>query len=378
MACLGPAAAVHADGVAALLGDTGARTTRQRETVGEAALWALARMNDPRCLPGLVELIAGGPSGFASNSAHRPASDWHRPVLPAPYEALLCLPEHADVLMPAIRDRLHPATRQDLLRSLCEVLAHWGAAAEPAVPHLVNLLDDDATWVPAATALSGIGTAGFGTTGVSTAGGSTAGGSTAGVGTPGIGTGGGGAAGTRVLDTLAGRFGSGGNEAELAAWTYWRVGGDPEPALDLLGAAITADRFVHTALRRLADLGPRAACLTDRLRVLAASTDSWTGVEAAHALWATTGDTGTAVPVLTKAVQALPGGTYLPVMLPAVRHLTRIGVAARPAASLLADVDGLDQRLRNSGGRRGFTQDESIRTAIDELLVATAGITRNG
>ncbi|MFD9338571.1 hypothetical protein ACFWBF_29860 [Streptomyces sp. NPDC060028] len=63
LACLGPTAAAHADVLATLLSDTGARTTRRRETVGEAALWGLARMNDPRCLPGLVEVIVGTRSG---------------------------------------------------------------------------------------------------------------------------------------------------------------------------------------------------------------------------------------------------------------------------------------------------------------------------
>ncbi|MER6299260.1 hypothetical protein ABT247_06750 [Kitasatospora sp. NPDC001539] len=66
LACLGPAATVHADEVAILLGDSGARTTRKRETVAEAALWALARMNDLRCIPALIEAAAAPRSGLAS------------------------------------------------------------------------------------------------------------------------------------------------------------------------------------------------------------------------------------------------------------------------------------------------------------------------
>ncbi|MFD0375670.1 hypothetical protein [Streptomyces sp. NPDC127112] len=97
-------------------------------------------------------------------------------------------------------------------------------------------------------------------------------------------------------------------------------------------------------------------------------TDPWSRVEAAHALWAATGDTQTAVPALMTAVQGLAKGDYLPVLLPAVRHLTQIGPAARPAAQLLHAVPRQDLRLRSSGAWRGFTQDEDIRTAVDELL----------
>lgn len=104
---------------------------------------------------------------------------------------------------------------------------------------------------------------------------------------------------------------------------------------------------------------------------MTAETDPWTRVEAAHALWAATGDVETVVPVLTTVVQDLAEGTYQPVMLPAVDHLARLGQAARPAAHLLRDVPARDQRLRTSGGWRGFIQDERIRTAVGKLLSAS-------
>lgn len=68
---------------------------------------------------------------------------------------------------------------------------------------------------------------------------------------------------------------------------------------------------------------------------MTAASDPWTRVEAAHALWAVTGDTENTVPVLTTAVRDLTKGsatTYRPVLLPAVRHLARIGPAALPTA----------------------------------------------
>ncbi|MFD9338570.1 hypothetical protein ACFWBF_29855 [Streptomyces sp. NPDC060028] len=105
---------------------------------------------------------------------------------------------------------------------------------------------------------------------------------------------------------------------------------------------------------------------------MTADADPWTRVEAAHALWAATGDTAETVPVLAAVVRDLAEGTYLPVTLPAVRYLARIGQAAQPAAYLLRDVPARDQRLRSNGGWPGFVQDENIRTAIEELL-STSG-----
>lgn len=333
LACLGPTTAAHGDDLATLLSDTGSRTTRRRETVGEAALWALARMNDPRCLPGLLELIGGARSGFASNSAHYPSTDWHHSRLPSLPEALSDLSDHAELLLPAICDRLGTATDNHLLNRLCEVLADWGPVAEAAVPRLLVLLEDDRTWTVAATALAGIGTAG-----------------------------------NEARDLLLFRSRGEGSHRMCAAWAYWKVSGEPEPALELLGHSLAERSFRHPDLRRLAGLGTHGASHAALLRAMTTDAEPWTRVEAAHALWAATGDTADSVPVLTAVVGDLAKGTYLPVMLPAVRYLARIGHAAEPAAYLLRDVPAHDQRMRSNGGWRGFVQDENIRAAVEELI----------
>ncbi|MFD0375669.1 HEAT repeat domain-containing protein [Streptomyces sp. NPDC127112] len=159
LACLGPTAAAHAGEVAALLGDNAARTTRKRQTVGEAALWALARMNDPRCLPGLIELMAGTRSGFASSSASYPATaGWHHAVLPSLHDVLGYLADHAEQLLPAVCDQLATSTDGQVINRFCQVLAGWGPAAKAAVPALLSLMEDDRHWNSAA----GIGPAGNG------------------------------------------------------------------------------------------------------------------------------------------------------------------------------------------------------------------------
>ncbi|WP_424920288.1 hypothetical protein [Streptomyces sp. wa13] len=335
LACLGPAAAAHADEVAALIGDTGARTTRKGETVAEAALWALARMNDPRCVPGLIDAAAHPRSGFASNSAHYPSADWHYAVLPALHEVVGHLPDHAGLLLPMICGRLDTATDGHVLSSYCQVLADWGPAADAAVPQLLGLLEDDRTWTAAAEALAGIGRAGNG-----------------------------------AAELLLARSSVPGEHTELAAWAYWKVGGEPGPALEALGRTVAGRGFPRPALQMLADLGTHAAQHADRLRSMTSDTEPWTRVEAAHALWAATGDTESSIPALMTAVRGAAEGTWLPVMLPAARYLARIGHAARPAAELLRGVPNLDQRLRSSGGWLGFVQDEAFSTAVRELLAA--------
>ncbi|GGX28932.1 HEAT repeat domain-containing protein [Streptomyces lomondensis] len=336
LACLGPSAAAHADAVAGLLDDDAARTARAGETVADAALWALARMNDPRCLPGLIACLAGAPSGFPP-AAQYFGGDFHHPSLPALHEALVLLPDHAGTLVPAVCDRLGTATDPRVRNGLAEVLAAWGPAAEAAVPRLTGLLEDERTWASAATALAGIGVAD-----------------------------------TAARDLLLTRTATGGADAELAAWAYWRLGGEPGPALAVLGPAATEGDHPHPALRKLADLGPHAAGHADRLRRLTTASDAWTRVRAAHALWAATGDTAHTLEPLLAAVRPLAEGICLPVMLPAVRCLTLMGRAARPAAHLLSAVPALDERLRFGGGRRAFTDDESLRAAVDDLLAAAS------
>ncbi|GHG34645.1 hypothetical protein [Streptomyces zaomyceticus] len=336
LACLGPAAVAHADEVAVLLDDTAARDTRKRQTAAEAALWALARMNDPRCVPGLIKLMTDTRSGFATGSPGYPVTDGlHHAVLPSVHEVLGCLPDHAELFLPAIGEQLDAVTDDRVLNSLCRVLAGWGPAAKAAVPQLLGLLEDDRTWAAAAKVLARIGVAGNG-----------------------------------ARDLLLARSSSGEARAEVAAWAYWKVGGEPGPALEALGHVAAEGSIRRPSLRMLADLGPHAAFYADQLRVMAADNDPWTRVEAGHALWATTGDFETSVPAMTSAVQELTNGVYLPVMLPAVRYLTQVGRPARPAAQLLRGVLTGDQRLRSNGCWRGFTQDEAIRAALEELLAA--------
>ncbi|MEU6355841.1 hypothetical protein ABZ896_42110 [Streptomyces sp. NPDC047072] len=406
LACLGPAATAHADRIVPLVDDTGVSSGR---SVGDVALWALARMNDPRCVPGLAERLAGAvPSTFPPYGVHT-SGQHHFATLPALYEVLVLLPDHADRLLPAVLARLAATGDARERARWCEVLAAWGDGARTAVPQLVELLTDEECWTGAATALGAIGGAdGRGRERLL----ERAEGSGAGAGSAGSRSGGSrnaaesqsagslGAAGPRSVDPLgAAETQSAGSpsaaetqsvgsvettaapprrrpdtrtaDSALAAWAQWRTGGAPEPALTALARAVEGD-FPHPQLARLADLGSLAAPLADRLRALTGAEYDWTRVEAAYALWSATGETEVAVPVLLAEVRGLAEGQFLPVAHRAVRHLTRIGPpAARPAADLLRRVPDRDARLSRGGGWRGFEADERIRAAIAQLLAHT-------
>ncbi|GLW58219.1 HEAT repeat domain-containing protein [Kitasatospora phosalacinea] len=326
LACLGPAAvAPHADRIAALLED---------DAVADTALWALARAGDPRCAP----------AGFGSSGQYFGLGvRGHRPALPALHEVLALLPGHAQALMPVVEQQLARDGDRTAAHRFGTVLAGWGAASPTAVERLLDLLAEDLAWAPAAEALARLG--------------------------PGVL----GAAAARAREMLSARMNApdGGPDAGAgtAAWACWRLGGDPEAAVDALAAHLHRP----AALRMLADLGPHAARCAGQLRVRAADRDAWVGVEAAGALWAATGEGGAAVPALLSALRGLDEGRHLPVMPTAVRQLARIGPAARPAVPLLRAALAGDRRLRSNTAWRGFVEDEDLRAAAAGALVAAQG-----
>ncbi|MFD0567048.1 hypothetical protein ACFQ2M_37665 [Kitasatospora saccharophila] len=325
LARLGPPAVTpHADRIAALLGDADT-------AVAATATWALARGGDPRCVPAL----RAAPEAFG-DTGHL-----DRAALPALPEVLALLPGHADALMPVLERLLardgHPATVYRCGR----VLTGWSTASRTAVERLLVLLGEDPAWASAAETLAGLGPAVLGAD-----------------------------LAARARTMLSARMNGPDRGAATAAWACWRLGGDPEAAVD----ALAAHADDHRALRMLGDLGPHAARCAALLRERAADPDEWTGVRAAGALWAATGDTGAAVPVLLSALHGLDRGQYHPVMPTAVRQLALIGPAARPAVPLLRAALAADRRLRGEDATwRGFLQDEELRAAASRALAAVGG-----
>ena len=330
--CLGREAARHADQIAELARDEG-----MRHAVGDAAVWALARQHDSRCLPGLVERLTGDRLGFDNRSGHYPRDTiaflFRQPGMA---ETIATLREYATDLVAAVAARIVGRGDPVLVSELCDVLAGWGAAASPAVPIVVPLLDGD-TWPAAARALGGIGP----------------------VAAP-------------AADLLRQRALQGAGQP-VGAWAYWRVTGDAQPAVDILARALD-DEVDHQVLRYLADLGPLAAPAADPLRRLATSRHDGMRVEAAHALWKVSQDPPAAA-VLTEAIRPLLCGdcTPTPVMRTALRYLSEIGApAARLALPIALSIIDNPRRLAYFGSWRTFIEDEELRASVTRLTECSA------
>ncbi|MFB7946835.1 hypothetical protein ACFC6L_18200 [Kitasatospora phosalacinea] len=123
LAVLGRTAAPHADALHARLDDADSGDEFLDGTPGDQAHWALARIGDPRALPGLVRRLT------ALEEAPRRGYDIGSPRRPEPYDALLPLHGRAAVL--------HPEVERWARRSGAgaRLLAAWDAPADgPELP----------------------------------------------------------------------------------------------------------------------------------------------------------------------------------------------------------------------------------------------------
>ncbi|MGW1248564.1 hypothetical protein [Streptomyces sp. NPDC002535] len=270
------------------------------------------------------------------------AADWYAARLghfwfntPAPLPA-----RWAPRLLPVFRRHLADGGgRPDRTARILHTLALWGPAAAPAVPELVALLDAPAARAATET-LGAIGPA----------------------------------AATRkarrglaVLVTAepgpGRRRWHGG--AQTAAWAYWRLTGDPEPALRVCGAAARAG-LGQPVLRHLADLGPQAAPYADAVRPLLTCPGAWSRVGAAEAWWRITGDAAPAVAALLPELAPLAGHTTTPLVLRTVRILGAVG---SPAAAALPALHEVTSSSRRYGG---IPADEELHRAACQALTAIA------
>ncbi|QES46610.1 hypothetical protein DEJ50_00845 [Streptomyces venezuelae] len=250
----------------------------------------------------------------------------------------------APLLLPVFRRRLaddggQPQAVPRILRTLAE----WGPAASPAVPELVGLLDTPFARA-AAEALGAIGPAAA--TGSAAATGRAAGRLAA----------------LATADPGPGRHPWHGG-AQTAAWAYWRITGDPEPALQVCGAAARAG-LGQPVLRYLADLGPQAAAYADAVRPLLTCPGQWSRVGAADAWWRITGDAGPAVEALLPELAPLAGHSAPPLVLRTVRILGAIGGPAVAAVPVLHEVASSPRRYG------GIPADEELLRAVREALTA--------
>ncbi|MEV6676185.1 hypothetical protein AB0N09_04860 [Streptomyces erythrochromogenes] len=215
-------------------------------------------------------------------------------------------------LLPGFRTHLALDRRRlDASSRVLHTLALWGPAAAAALPELVALLDTPAARA-AAEALGAIGPAAATREAVA------------------------GLAALVTAEPGPGRHPWHGG-AQTAAWAYWRLTGDPEPALEAIGAAARAG-LGQPVLRHLADLGPQAAPYADAVRPLLTCPGEWSRVGAAEAWWRITGDAAPAVAALLPELAPLAGHATTPLVLRTVRILGAIGGPAAAALPALHEV----------------------------------------
>ncbi|MFJ4338489.1 hypothetical protein [Streptomyces sp. NPDC088915] len=331
LAALGARAAPYADELAALLDDPGGDEFFEG-TVGDHARWALTRAGDRRALPELVERLHA-----PYRDAHSRAYSHGDPRPPEVEDVLAPLGAHAEVLLPEVRRLLREDGKGGALTCafLC-VLQAWGPAAAPALPEVVALLDDARYSLYAVDALVAMGPA------AASAG-------------PAVRR-------CAVLDPPHNQY--------RLAWAAWRLGGDRDAALRLIGEAVLDEEEPHTApVHLLGDFGPAAAPYADRVRQLVRHGDDWLRPRAAVALWSITGEPEPGASVLEEELPPVAhGGDTYGGFLHALRALARIGTVSPAARAVLRTVRGFDRPLSTYRDYRAILQDETIRSAIDDVL----------
>lgn len=331
----GHAARPWADALAAMVTDEGEPYLPARSH----AIWALSRLGDARCVPPLVRRLAHTPLGFAYHASH--ADGWWVYELSL-NEVAAGLTAHADALLPALRARLAGASTLDERRELCRLLESWGAAAAPAVPELLGLLDTHAA-VWALDALAAIGPA---------------------------------AARAVPRERLRALLDAPPEDQPFAprslALAYGRLTGDREPALALLVPQLGEPYDRDNAAVLLAELGPPGAAYVGRLReLLTVHEEGWLPLRVGEALWRITGRTDEVVPVLVRGIApfAERGGAYRAVV-ETVKLLAEIGTDAAPAEPVLRAFLDADERPVRHGTWRSVPEDDELCDAARAALHA--------
>jgi HEAT repeat protein len=288
-------------------------------SVADHTIAALATLGDGRVIPLLSERLA------------RDNFYWHSIRLS---EVLIPLRDHAALLVPAIRGVLRCAPRRS--GECLLALAAWGPASAEAVPELLELLHTE----HAAASCIALGRVGADARAAAEILEMLA-------------------LGRRKPPRPTLRPAPVWHGTQHAAWAHWRVTGNPGVALKVLGEAVRRG-LGHAMLPHLAQLGPLAAAYAPDVRRLLDLPGQWSRVEAAHAWWRITGDPGPAVPVLLEAAQPLWARRLSPEIRAAVRYLGEIGNDARAALPLLDSARTGDRRCFDPRGSRTIRDDEAL------------------
>ncbi|MEU0885438.1 HEAT repeat domain-containing protein [Lentzea sp. NPDC005914] len=148
----------------------------------------------------------------------------------------------------------------------------------------------------------------------------------------------------------------------LAAWAWWRCGGDPVEAADVIVTDVTeAGVLRRRSVHLLAQMGPEAAHLVDRLPM--GDERVAMRVSTRYAYVRMTGEPGDAVSVCRDVLDGLGDGRFEPAMISAAWTLVEAGARLDGASAALAS----DRRLARFAGWRAYDDDGHLREALREL-----------
>lgn len=338
-ACAGDVAAPHADAVASLLTDTATSPgPHSPGAVASAAVWALSRMGDARCLPPIIEDLgrrAAHFGGITSVAGSGPFMFWEIGI----GQVLAPLRGQAWTLVPHLERALPQAAKDYRALRIAEVLDEWGLAGN-APKEVVDQLKDVTAWKQAAMTIGLLGSV-----------------------VP--------SQRRRAARLLTRRSP---DDPALASWVHRRVTGrdlDAHSTLTHILDAANSHPGRSTYLGQ--DFGrytaSRPAATEDdlkRIRDLVASDDPWTRVRSAEGLWHLT-RSDDAVAVFIDVAEGYE--THPQPAVAALEWATTAGptiaVRFRKAAGSLIDRD---QRLGTTAGWTAIHLDERACAAARRVL----------
>jgi hypothetical protein len=333
LAMLGKQAAPYAGRLAELLGDRG-RADGIDGRVGDFASWALARIGDPRAVPGLVERFRAFDREFRSGG-------WVLTSvrLPSLSELLIPLRKFAAALLPALRVLVrdeHAGRTQSLTGAALRVFEAWGEDALPALPDILPLLADPRYSLVAADALVAMG--------------------------PGAAPAEQALRACAVLDHSANHL--------KVAWAAWRISGNGPSVLERVGEAVlAADPPACGPVWWLTDFGPAAAPYAHKVRTFLDRTEGWGRLQAALAWWSITAEPAPSQRALEDILlEMAAGGDSFPLYAEALRILARIGTTTPPIRTALTTAASTDRHLSAAHDYRAILADTHLRPTLTATL----------
>lgn len=323
LACVDPEP--YADRLADLCDD---ESPGDRGTVADAAVWALARLDDDRARSALADRLYEPRSSYRQSRTLARSANVFAFELPSVFEIVTAYGP-AGGLADAVVDAIDRDAHQEwpyLAAGLCHQMDRWGENAAAAVPALRRIMRGRYPhFITAASiALGHIGPAA-----------------------------------ADAVPELAAWVGASSPDAAIA---LWRVTGDPAPALGMI--AKTGVEFWLSEGGCLAELGPLASSFAPAVNDALNSEWEWIRVEAATTLWRIAADTS-GVETLAAAAGPLAGGRFAPYRRAALEALVDIG---QPNERLARAILGRPDRVGHAPNWRAFDNDQACCIAAGKLL----------